>query len=128
MVDGRWTGVRRVVVTGPADVDVAWQRYACPQLWARCAAHIREVRCTHDRLQSGMTGVVVGPMRSRVRFEVIVVDPPTRSWQWRVHAGPVTVTMWHDLSASESGTRAGLTMHGPLVLLAAYLPVARRAD
>lgn len=119
-------------VAGPIDPATAWRRYAEPRLWSTWAPHIGGVEYELDRLHTGTSGVVIGPMGLRVPFTVDVVDEPNRSWSWTVRlrvAGHavVTVDLAHGVEAQGLGTATWLRLRGAWPVIVAYAPVSRWA-
>ncbi|MFE5392988.1 SRPBCC family protein [Streptomyces sp. NPDC056568] len=78
-------------------------------------------------LRPGLTGTVESYARIRVPFRVEAVDGVLRTWSWRVRLGPVRVRLHHCVRAREHGSETSLTMRGPMLVLAAYAPLARLA-
>lgn len=112
---------------GPAPPVEVWERYAEPGRWAGWAPQIRRVRTDAARIAPGVTGTVHGPLGVRVGFVVTAVDEDARTWVWDVHVGPVRMHLRHGVEARGGGSRTWLTIRGPALVLAAYLPVARIA-
>ncbi len=79
------------------------------------------------RIAPGVTGTVHGPLFVRVGFVVTAVDEVARTWAWDVRAGPVRMHLRHGVEARGGGSRTWLTIRGPALVVAAYLPVARIA-
>ena len=119
--------VRRVQVTGPARAVVVWERYAELDAWPTWAPQIRGVDADGARLAVGRTGVVRAVGGVRVRFVVTAVDEHARRWSWIARVGPLTLALHHDVTATPSGTRAGLVLEGPAPLVTAYAPLTRLA-
>ncbi|GAB2569273.1 SRPBCC family protein [Microlunatus antarcticus] len=117
--------VRRVEVTGPADPAVAWDRYADLGAWPTWAPQIRRVEADGPRLARGRTGTVHVVGGLRVPFVVTAVDERRLAWSWIARLGPVSLTLHHDLAATPDGTRAGLVLEGPALVVAAYGPLTR---
>lgn len=118
-------------VTGPAPVDLAWERYADTTLWSGWAPQIRSVETDGpgpERIHVGMRGTVHALLGVSVRFEVSEVDEAARRWAWRVHLPVLTMTLEHTVEPwRETGTRTGLVVDGPAPVVLAYVPVARLA-
>lgn len=112
----------RVEARGPASAQVMWSAYAHTSRWRRWAPHIRWVD-PEGPLVVGMRGVVHGPVWSNARFEVTSVDPPAGRWAWRVQAGPVRLTIDHEVA---DGMTA-VVIDGPAPFVLAYAPIARLA-
>lgn len=129
--------MRRVEVTGPARLVVAWERYADLQAWPTWAPPIRGVEADGRRLAVGRSGVVRTVGGLGVRFVVTAVDEVAATWSWIVRFGPVVVTLHHDLSLDQHRTgrhrtdrhrtRAGLVLEGPGPVVRAYAPLTRLA-
>ncbi|WP_432080737.1 SRPBCC family protein [Streptomyces sp. WAC 04229] len=120
-------GSLTIHASGPCDADTAWQRYACLDEWASWAPHIKRVRADGRSLVTGLSGTVESVAHVTVPFEVEMVDHSKRVWTWQVRIGPLRMALRHDVQAHGGGSRAGLTMHGPSPVLAAYAPLARLA-
>ncbi|QGU04181.1 Polyketide cyclase / dehydrase and lipid transport [Corynebacterium comes] len=117
---------------GPASPDVAWERYLHPERWITWAPHLNSVAASTPVLQRGTTGTVTALGVVTARFQVLSVDPESRSWSWVVRVGPVELVLHHSLRARAAGraapgTTAGITMTGPWPVLMAYRPLMRRA-
>jgi len=70
-----------------------------------------------------MRGVVHGPLWSNARFEVTSVDASAGRWTWRVRAGPVRLTIDHEVADGV----AAVAIDGPAPVVLAYAPMARLA-
>ena len=116
---------RRVEVTGRARPDVVWERFADLDAWPTWAPQIRAVEADGRRLAVGRSGTVHVVGGLRVPFVVTAVDGGARTWSWIARVGPVALTLHHDLSPAAGGTRAGLVLEGPALVLAAYAPLTR---
>ncbi len=116
---------------GPADTDLAWERYADPQLWSTWAPQIQRVETDMQRLRPGGRGVVRAGVLPHptlgIRFSVLAVDEDARSWVWKVALGPVRLLLEHGVEPDGNGTVTTLRLRGPLPVLLAYAPVARFA-
>ena len=136
----------KLTAHGQADPDSVWQQYTRPALWQQWSPQISGVRigsgaqlCSASRelvIAPGMTGIVLGPLRSRIRFVIDEVHdtddgaqgtPSRRSWAWTVHAGPVTVRLGHAVWPSAQGTATELTITGPALIVLAYSAPAQLA-
>ena len=135
--------VRHVEVSGRAAPQVAWERYADLDAWPTWAPQIRLAESPGRRLAVGLTGTVRVVGGLGVPFVVTAVDPVRRTWSWIARLGPVALTLHHDLTPLDppdldpsdldeaprdldsAGTRAGLTLEGPALLVAAYAPLTR---
>lgn len=119
---------RNVAVVGTVAAADAWERYAVVSRWPSWAPPISRVTASADRLQPGMTGVVIGPLGLRVEFVVDTVDESARRWTWRVRSGPLRLALEHEVLASPTGgCTATLTVDGPAVAVLLYPEVARVA-
>ncbi|MCA1781062.1 MAG: SRPBCC family protein [Dermatophilaceae bacterium] len=118
-------------VTGPASVELAWERYADPALWSTWAPQIRTVRIHEGdpgRIHVGMRGTVHALFGLSVRFEVTDVDEAARTWWWTVHPPGLTLHLGHTIEPRPDGrTRTGLIIDGPAPVVLTYAPVARLA-
>ncbi|MEU6478029.1 SRPBCC family protein [Streptomyces sp. NPDC047017] len=112
---------------GPARPEAVWERYACLDQWASWSPQIRAVHADLRHLAPGLGGAVESVAGLRAAFRVGAVDQDRRYWTWRVRLGPLRVTLRHDVRAHPRGSRAGLTLRGPLPVLVAYAPLARLA-
>lgn len=120
------SSVRRVEVSGPAPLTVAWERYADLDAWPTWAPQIRSVEADGRRLATGRSGTVHVVGGLRVPFVVTAVDAGRATWSWIAWLGPVALTLHHDLAPAPGvGTVAGLTLEGPALLVAAYGPLTR---
>lgn len=104
-----------------------WARYADPARWAGWSPQIRLVETAALRIAPGVTGTVHGPLGLRVAFLVTAVDEAARTWAWDVMLGPVALHLRHGVGAHPGGSSTWLTVRGPALVVAAYLPVARIA-
>jgi hypothetical protein len=120
---------RSISVEGPRSADDVWDRYVRPRRWPEWSPQIRSVDYPGERLTSGTAGVVHGPARLPVRFEILDVDGsgPLRAWSWRVTAAGVEMRLTHTVEAISAGTRTGLTIEGFAPAVVLYLPAARWA-
>lgn len=118
---------RRIEVVGPAPTDRVWGRYHELRAWPGWAPQIRTVKADATTLTPGAQGTVHGPLGLSIDFRILEVDAAARTWSWTVRRLGLVVRMHHDLVELRGGTRAGLTVTGPAVLVAAYGPVARLA-
>jgi hypothetical protein len=112
--------VRRIEVTGRARPVVAWERYAELNAWPTWAPQIRAVQADGPRLAVGRSGTVHVLGGIRVPFVVTAVEADALTWSWIARLGPVALTLHHDLSLVPDGTRAGLVLEGPALLVATY--------
>ena len=136
----------KLTAHGKADPDAVWQQYIRPALWKQWSPQISGVRIgSGDQLcpptpelviAAGMTGTVLGPLRTRVRFVIDEVHDtddgahaqhPVRTWAWTVQAGPVTVSLRHTVWPSAGGTATKLTISGPALVVLAYSAPAQLA-
>lgn len=117
-------------VNGPATVEVAWERYADPALWSTWAPQIRSVEVDQEgatRIRPGLTGTVHAAFGIDVRYTVTEVDEAARRWAWTARPPGFTMHLTHTVEQHPTGTRTGLAVDGPALVLLAYLPVARLA-
>ena len=125
--------VREIAVTGPQSPDEVWDRYVRPVRWSHWAPQITGVDYALERLVPGTKGLVRGPLRVPLPFEVLAVDesdPRRRSWRWRAGALGVHVELEHVVEPDPSragGSRTILVLSGPALLVVPYLPLARLA-
>jgi hypothetical protein len=111
--------------TGPVRPAEAWERYAVPARWREWAPQISGVEGTVDRLATGATGRVRGPLGIAVPFRVEEVDEAERRWTWQVHAGPVHLRLLHWVQpAPDGGATTGLRITGPAPVVVGYAPAA----
>ena len=118
----------RLAVTGLAPPEQVWARYADPDLWPTWSEQVRRVDVTVP-LAAGRAGTVHGPPGVRAEFEITSWRAPT-AWSWRVV--PVlagrrlpAVDLDHTVEAAAAGgSRAGLVLRGPSLLVAGYAPAA----
>jgi len=75
---------RHLAAAGPASADVAWERYADPQLWSTWSPQIAAVETSTPRLAAGTTGVVRGHGGLLLDFLAEEVDDAARRWSWSV--------------------------------------------
>lgn len=112
---------------GAASTESVWRRYVRTAAWASWAPQIRAVEAEAE-LRAGMRGRVVPVVGPGIGFVVEAVDHRALTWQWRVHAGPVRMRLWHAVRArTPHGTEAELRLDGPAPVVVAYAPLARRA-
>ena len=116
-----------ISASGPVDAATAWRRYEVFDLWPTWSPQLRRVECVPDRLAAGTSGRAVGPLGLWVDFTVLDVDAPARQWSWRVHRGPVTLTLEHGVQDRPGGSHTWLRLHGPLPVITAYAPPAWHA-
>lgn len=115
----------RVSITGPADPETVWQRYAQPQLWPTWSPQVRSVEYAHSTLRSGTSGVVRTFGGIGIPFAVEQVDESRRTWAWRVEVRGLTLHLNHGVeSAAGSGTRTWLEVTGPPVISHVYARAA----
>lgn len=122
-----WPALRReITVEGPRDTDDVWDRYVRPRRWPEWSPQIRSVDYPAELLAPGTTGVVRGPARLPVHFQIIGVDAagPVRTWSWTASAAGVQLTLLHTVEAVAAGTRTGLTVIGFAPAVTGYLPMA----
>lgn len=119
--------IGRTRATGPAAAAEVWERYAVPARWPQWAPQVTAVRAGAARIAPGVTGRVHGPLGVRVDFVITEVDERRRTWAWRVRFGPLRLQLSHGVEPDPAGSTTWLTMRGPALLVAVYLPVARLA-
>ncbi|MCI2240639.1 hypothetical protein MO973_35045 [Paenibacillus sp. TRM 82003] len=112
-----------LVARGRRDADAAWEDYAVPSRWPSWSPQITGVDCSATRIAAGVTGTVHAPLGARVPFEVTVVDEASRTWRWRVGAGPLTGDLEHRVLAVPGGSLTELRL-SPALLGAPYAPLA----
>ncbi len=112
---------------GTADPDVAWERYAQPDLWPTWSPQISRVECTSERLSAAATGRVYGPLGVHVDFVVDAVDEASREWAWSVRFGRVRLHLAHGVTAHAGGSETWLRVRGPLPVILGYVPLAQLA-
>ena len=123
------SGRGEITVTGPRSADDVWDRYVRPRRWPEWSPQIRSVDYATEYLLAGTGGVVHGPAGLLVRFRIVEVDDAAaiRRWSWIATTAGVTLRLGHTVEAVGTGTRTGLTVEGPSLVVAGYLPVARLA-
>ncbi|MGB6180970.1 MAG: MarR family transcriptional regulator [Rhodococcus sp. (in: high G+C Gram-positive bacteria)] len=111
---------------GDASSDLAWERYMDTSLWQTWSPQIQGVDASTDRLETGTTGTVHGPLGVRVSFEVLSVDEDARVWAWRAWIGAPSagMTLEHGVEDSPRGSKTWLTVEGLAPLVLGYSPVA----
>jgi hypothetical protein len=114
-------------VTGPATLDQVWDRYVRPARWSSWSPQIRAVDYPEPELVAGTAGVVRGPLGLALPFEILAVDVERRCWSWRVKPPVGEMILAHTVTAAAGGTRTGLDVDGPALLVVPYLPIARLA-
>ena len=83
-----------------------------------------------QRLVPGTKGLVRGPLRVPLPFEVLAVDesdPARRTWRWRAGAFGVHVELEHAVEpapAPRDGSITRLVLSGPAPVVVPYLPLA----
>ena len=112
----------------PSNAERAWHRYVHVQTWPEWAPFIVRVFASGEILEPGLSGVVHGPVGSRVAFVVDAVDHAARSWRWSARFGPVGLQLGHEVLARPAGgTVATLTLTGPASVVLGYRPAAALA-
>ncbi|MTB71185.1 SRPBCC family protein [Arsenicicoccus cauae] len=123
-----WATRRSCRATGAAAPEVVWERYSTPTRWTQWAPHLTGVQASTPVIRAGTTGTVTALHVVRARFVVTEVDEAARSWSWTVRTGPVRLHLEHTVTgARDCGTSTGLSVEGPGLVVAAYLPIAARA-
>ena len=112
---------------GGADPDVAWERYVDFALWSTWSPQILSVDADASRIAPGVTGRVHGPVGVGVDFVVDAVDELARTWSWTVRWGPITLALFHAVTAREGGCATALRVRGPAPVVLGYAPLARIA-
>lgn len=115
---------RRIVVTGPATADEAWECYRVIDRWTDWAPHLTSVGASSPTLAAGVTGEATALGFVPTRFRVLAVDERSRTWSWVVCIGPIELHLDHDVAAVPRGSRAGLTLTGPALFVLPYEPLA----
>ncbi|ASY34094.1 hypothetical protein STTU_3573 [Streptomyces sp. Tu6071] len=112
--------------SGPASAALVAERYADFARWPEWSPQIRGVETEGERLASGATGTVRGPLGVRVRFRVEQVAGA--DWSWVVRLGPVRLRLEHGVRALRGGgSVTRLALAGPAPYVLAYEPPARLA-
>lgn len=115
----------RVSVTGSADPETVWQRYAQPRLWPTWSPQIRSVEYDHPTLRPRTRGVVRTFGGAGIPFEVEEVDDLRRTWAWRVEVRGLRLHLDHGVESAEgAGSRTWLKVTGPPVISHLYAHVA----
>jgi hypothetical protein len=112
---------REITVSGPQPPDEVWDRYVRPVRWPQWSPQITGVDYAPRRLVAGTKGLVRGPLRVPLPFEVLAVDesdPARRLWRWRAGALGVHVEL------EPGGSRTVLVLSGPAPVVVPYLPLA----
>ncbi len=121
----------KLTAHGAAPVELAWERYADPQLWHTWAPQIQRVQTEMQRLRPGGSGTVhAGPFARPtvpVPFQVVHVDEETREWSWKVRLGLIHLHLEHGVTPHLTGSSTWLRIRGPLPVVLVYVPVARMA-
>ena len=116
---------------GSAPAELAWERYARPELWSTWSPQIWRVEASADRIATGVTGIVRAVGGLPIRFAVLDVDERARTWRWRVTFGPLTMILDHvvrpDASRAPDGSATELQVDGPAPIVLGYAPIARLA-
>jgi hypothetical protein len=121
----------RLQAHGVAPVELAWERYADPELWSTWAPQIQRVDTDLARLTVGGTGTVRAGLLARptlgIPFRVLAFDEAAREWAWEARLGPLRLRLEHGVTAHLTGSSTWLRVHGPLPVILGYAPVARIA-
>ncbi|AMY23248.1 hypothetical protein [Rhodococcoides fascians] len=115
--------------TGDAPAPEVWERYMDPTVWKTWAPQIMGVEYRGERLDSDTSGRVLGPFGVPIDFEVHSVDEHSWTWAWSAwfQNRAIGVDLTHGVVSRPSGTRAWITIDGPLPLVLPYLPIAKFA-
>ncbi|WP_330234550.1 SRPBCC family protein [Streptomyces sp. NBC_00566] len=113
--------------SGAACPETAWERYASVDAWASWSPQIKAVHSVSRRLRPGMSGTVESVAGIRAAFVVEAVDDDRHTWTWRVRLGRIQIQLHHEVRPQGHGATTSLTMHGPMLPLFAYAPLARLA-
>lgn len=107
--------------SGPVTPDEAWDRYLRPHRWSQWSPQVRGVDTDSDVIVAGSAGTVRTLGGAKVRFVVLDVDPPARSWTWQVRVGPVGMLLEHHLVPRDGGgTRADVVIHAAWAVARLY--------
>ena len=112
---------------GPIDPNEAWDRYARPARWSMWSPQITRVSCAVDRLSTGVTGRVYGPLGVSVDFVIDSWDDAARRWTWTARRGPLRVRLDHGVDAAGSGSATWVRIHALLPIALGYAPLAKCA-
>ncbi|WP_432493325.1 SRPBCC family protein [Kineococcus gypseus] len=112
-----------LVARGRRAAAAAWEDYALPARWPSWSPQIRSVTASAPRIAAGVTGTVRAPLGVRLRFRVTAVDEASRTWSWRVGAGPLGGHLEHRVVAVPGGCLTELRL-SPAWLGAPYAPAA----
>ncbi|MDN5769492.1 MAG: SRPBCC family protein [Microlunatus sp.] len=119
---------RTLAAAGDSAPDEVWQRYVHLDSWAQWAPFIADVETPSRELQPGLTGRVISVGGLAVSFQIIAVDPLTRTWRWRAQIGPVDLVLDHEVIARPGGgSVAVLVVSGRAPAVLSYSPAARLA-
>ncbi|MFD5449406.1 SRPBCC family protein [Streptomyces sp. NPDC003470] len=113
--------------TGPAAPGTVWERYVRVDRWASWSPQIRAVHTDGPYITPALRGTVESFAGLRIPFVIESVDHHHRTWSWRVRLGPVRLRLHHAVRPDPQGSSAGLTLCGPMPVLAGYAPLARLA-
>ena len=117
----------RLRARGGASATAVWDRYVHPDRWPEWSPQIRRVDVPSDRLVTGLTGTVRGPVGISVRFVIESVDPDAMTWSWRVWLGPLTFRLHHEVRSIARGSETTLRIEGAAPFVLVYAPVAQLA-
>jgi hypothetical protein len=121
---------REIAVSGQQPPDEVWDRYVRPARWPQWSPQITAVDYAPRRLVPGTKGLVRGPLRVSLPFEVLAVDesdPARRTWRWRAGVLGVHVELEHVVEPDPGrpgGSRTVLVLSGPAPVVVPYLPLA----
>lgn len=88
---------------------------------------ISRVSCGVDRLGTGVTGRVHGPVGVWVDFTIDSWDDAARRWSWTVRRGPLTVRLDHGVDPRGTGSETWVRVHALLPIALGYAPLAKYA-
>ncbi|WP_432491161.1 SRPBCC family protein [Kineococcus auxinigenes] len=112
-----------LVARGRRSAARAWEDYALPARWPSWSPQITAVDCSAPRIAVGVTGTVRAPLGVRLPFRVTAVDEASRTWRWRVGAGPLAAQLEHRVVSVPGGSLTELRLT-PALLVAPYAPLA----
>lgn len=121
--------IRKIIISGPAEADLVWQRLTDFDLWPTWSPQILRVESTDERVSLGARGTVRALAGVQIRFTITEYDNAARSWSWIVRLGSLSATMSHRVVTPERLRRTArsevhFTIETHPGLAAAYLPAA----